>query len=143
VMMTSGPAATVGEILTMPFPRPRRWGDRRHSGNTSIRDASWASRRAWRPCPFRNPVGARRQPGGVGCGLFRWKTGCQAGQGRPRSSAWLGRRRPASTCRRRFHAGWRSSPTGARAAMPSLPAPRGLATRFVADRLRVFGGPRP
>jgi len=24
VMMTSGPAATVGEILTVPFPRPRR-----------------------------------------------------------------------------------------------------------------------
>src|SRR5262249_960458 len=24
VMMTSGPAATIGEILTVPFPRPRR-----------------------------------------------------------------------------------------------------------------------
>jgi ABC-type nitrate/sulfonate/bicarbonate transport system ATPase subunit len=27
VMMTSGPAATVGEILDVPFPRPRRRED--------------------------------------------------------------------------------------------------------------------
>jgi ABC-type nitrate/sulfonate/bicarbonate transport system ATPase subunit len=24
VLMTSGPAATIGEVLTVPFPRPRR-----------------------------------------------------------------------------------------------------------------------
>jgi ABC-type nitrate/sulfonate/bicarbonate transport system ATPase subunit len=27
VMMTSGPAATVGEVLEVPFPRPRRRED--------------------------------------------------------------------------------------------------------------------
>ena len=39
VMMTSGPAATIGEILTVPFPRPRsRAAVLNHPGYYQLRD---------------------------------------------------------------------------------------------------------
>jgi nitrate/nitrite transport system ATP-binding protein len=59
VMMTSGPAATIGETLDIPFPRPRTRGEvLNHPDYYRLRDhlTTFLEERAAPPCPLPQPA---------------------------------------------------------------------------------------
>ena len=156
-MMTNGPAATIGEILDVPFPRPRRREailaraglllaarrDPRLPGGAGPHARRLTRRVARTLCPYC----------GVGCGLL---VQVEGGAVAPRE----GRSRPSRQLRRRLRQGRapaadaaRAGPPAlsrrcARAAAPSSRACRGTrrcgapAERLARDRRRARAGRR-
>jgi len=82
VMMTSGPAATIGEILSVPFPRPRR--PRRSSPRASTSRSVTRRPVSSKSAPMPNPEGGCARPFAR---TAAWDVGCSCRSKAARSGA--------------------------------------------------------